>query len=209
MTNKPSGEFNPLSLPSLAESVVTALMRQPVHPLPPEETFPGSGIYAIYMLHPLDPYTRLADYNDPSSDRFDWPVYVGKAVPHGSRKGGVEFEAGTGRAIYTRLRQHGNSVAAATNLDEENFRCRFLVTAPVWIRLAESVVIDRYQPVWNAVLDGFGNHDPGGRRATQHRSKWDVLHPGRQWAEKLADPETTQAQVGAEVRAFLDAHDPD
>lgn len=208
MTSKQSGEFNPLSLPSLAESVVTALMRQPVHPLPPEETFLGSGIYAIYMVNPSDPYGRLAEYNDPSEDRFDWPVYVGKAVPKGSRKGGVEFGAGTERAIYSRLRQHGNSVAAASNLDPTNFRCRFLVTAPVWIRLAESVVINRYQPVWNAVVDGFGNHDPGKRRATQHRSKWDVLHPGRHWAEKLASPDVDQAQVEVEVRTFLGTHEP-
>ncbi len=32
------------------------------------------------------------------------------------------------------------------------------------------------------------NNDPGGRRATQFRSSWDTLHPGRAWAEKLVRP---------------------
>jgi hypothetical protein len=49
------------------------------------------------------------------------------------------------------------------------------------------------------VIDGFGNRDPGKRRATQYRSPWDVLHPGRLFAEKLADggatPETLLARL--------------
>jgi hypothetical protein len=49
------------------------------------------------------------------------------------------------------------------------------------------MMIEQFKPVWNLVIDGFGNKDPGRRRATQYRSSWDVLHPGRQFAEKLAD----------------------
>jgi hypothetical protein len=40
-------------------------------------------------------------------------------------------------------------------------------------------MIEQFRPIWNLVIDGFGNKDPGKRRATQYRSLWDVLHPGR------------------------------
>ncbi|MCH7942879.1 MAG: Eco29kI family restriction endonuclease [Proteobacteria bacterium] len=112
-------------------------------------------------------------------------------------------------AVYLHgIGQHAQSIDAAANLNSSNFRCRFLITAPVWIRLAESVVISRYQPVWNAVVDGFGNHDPGGRRATQHRSRWDVFHPGRAWAEKLASPPVTPDEIKGDIKAFLGANGP-
>jgi len=35
------------------------------------------------------------------------------------------------------------------------------------------------------VIDGLGNHDPGAGRYNQQRSPWDVIHPGRPWAQKL------------------------
>jgi len=43
----------------------------------------------------------------------------------------------------------------------------------------------RYNPLWNSHIDGFGNHDPGKGRYEQAKSEWDVLHPGRVWAERL------------------------
>jgi hypothetical protein len=49
----------------------------------------------------------------------------------------------------------------------------------------EAELIRRYKPLWNTVVDGFGNHDPGSGRYDQARSEWDVLHPGRPWAERL------------------------
>ena len=47
------------------------------------------------------------------------------------------------------------------------------------------MLIRHFQPVWNQVIDGFGNHDPGKGRNQQRRSVWDTLHPGREWAGKL------------------------
>ncbi len=43
----------------------------------------------------------------------------------------------------------------------------------------------RYNPLWNSHIDGFGNHDPGKGRYEQAKSEWDVLHPGRVWADRL------------------------
>jgi hypothetical protein len=40
------------------------------------------------------------------------------------------------------------------------------------------------QPLWNVAIDGFGNHDPGRGRYEQAKSDWDVIHPGRPWAER-------------------------
>ena len=53
--------------------------------------------------------------------------------------------------------------------------------------MGENMLIESFKPVWNVALDGFGNKDPGKRRATQYKSPWDVVHPGRHFAEKLAD----------------------
>lgn len=39
--------------------------------------------------------------------------------------------------------------------------------------------------IWNTTVTGFGNHDPGSGRYNQARSSWDVLHPGRPWADRL------------------------
>jgi len=54
------------------------------------------------------------------------------------------------------------------------------------------MLIEKYKPLWNTVLDGFGNHDPGSGRYKQQVSPWDVLHPGRSWAAKLQDGKAVQ-----------------
>lgn len=51
----------------------------------------------------------------------------------------------------------------------------------------EGVLIRHFQPVWNQIIDGFGNHDPGSGRYQQKRSVWDLLHPGRRWASLLTN----------------------
>ncbi len=72
-------------------------------------------------------------------------------------------------------------------MDLGDFFVRHLVVDDIWIPLGENMLIETFKPVWNQVIDGFGNNTPGARRITQHRSPWDVLHPGRLFAEKLAD----------------------
>ncbi len=61
-----------------------------------------------------------------------------------------------------------------------------------------------HSPVWNRALDGFGNKDPGRRRATQYRSPWDLLHPGRRFAEKLADSGLSMDFLAKRVGDYLD-----
>jgi hypothetical protein len=73
----------------------------------------------------------------------------------------------------------------------------------IWIPLGESLLIARFAPVWNSLVDGFGNHDPGKGRYEGLKPRWDVLHPGRAWAVKCqARPETSE-QIIIDVERYL------
>jgi len=184
--------YNPLAKENLGESVAESLLRAPVSRLSDTGHLVGAGVYAIYYTGDFAPYAPLKARN--MDNRFEQPIYVGKAVPRGARKGGLGFDAGKGTALRDRLRQHAASVEQASNLNLADFHYQALTVDDIWIPLGENVVIEKFQPLWNRVIDGFGNKDPGRRRATQYRSSWDVLHPGREFTEKLAaNPRTVDA----------------
>ncbi len=184
--------FNPLDKRNLGESVARALLKQAVGQLPPPEKFLGAGIYAIYYTGTLKAYRAVAEQN--RDNKFERPIYVGKAVPPGARKGGFGLSTAPGPALFKRLNEHKASISAAENLSIGDFSCRYLVSDDIWIPLGESLLIESFQPLWNVLIDGFGNHATGKRRATQYRSRWDTLHPGRAWAAKLpANPEKPAA----------------
>ena len=82
--------FNPLDKRNLAESVACAMLQRPISKLPPNP-FIGAGIYAIYYTGNFPMYEKIAIKNRNGS--FAQPIYVGKAVPAGARKGG--FGLGT------------------------------------------------------------------------------------------------------------------
>jgi hypothetical protein len=108
-----------------------------------------------------------------------------------------------GTVLCGRLREHADSISAADNLDVADFSCCYLVTDDIWIPLAESVLIEVFRPVWNKLIDGFGNHDPGKGRLQQQRSPWDSLHPGRAWAKRLQPNPKSQEQLLALVKDFF------
>jgi len=60
-----------------------------------------------------------------------------------------------------------------------------------------------FSPIWNRLIDGFGNHDPGSGRYRQQRSPWDVLHPGRGFAEKLQPHSKTDTDLLEAVAEFV------
>jgi hypothetical protein len=165
------------------------------------EQFHGVGIYAIYYVGHFKPYAELAARN--RLNQFTAPIYVGKAVPKGARKGGGVGDSNKSRALFDRLREHAESIESVENLDINDFFCRFLVVDDIWIPLGESLLIAKFAPVWNAVLDGFGNHDPGKGRYNGLRPKWDVVHPGRVWAERCAARIETQEQIGREITEYF------
>ena len=188
----PQQPYNPLDKKNLGVSVTDALLQREAVRLPPDR-FDGAGVYAIYYTGDFEPYQKIAAAN--RQHRFRQPVYVGKAVPRGRRKGGLDSTENPGPVLSARLGQHARSIDQANNLDLKDFWCRHLVVDDIWIPLGESLLIERFAPVWNKLIDGFGNHDPGGGRRNQARSLWDVLHPGRPWADRLQPGVLTSEEI--------------
>jgi hypothetical protein len=192
--------FNPLDKRHLGESVADALLDATVQSLPPEQFF-GAGVYALYYTGSFPAYRQLVEDN--KGNEFSCPIYVGKAVPAGARKGGLGWGVEHGQALYKRLSEHAESVNAVQNLALSDFYCRFLVVDDIWIPLAESMLIEKFKPIWNRALDGFGNHDPGRGRYNGMKPQWDCLHPGREWAEKLRAGAFTKEQLETRVSEYL------
>ncbi len=195
--------YNPLDKKNLGASVAEALLEQPVHPLGKVKPFRGAGIYAIYYVGDFPAYMPLVARN--RGNKFEVPIYVGKAVPAGARKGGFGLDAEPGHVLYGRLSEHAESIELARNLELKDFFCRYLVVDDIWIPLGESLLIVTFAPVWNKVVDGFGNHDPGSGRYSGMRPLWDVLHPGRGWAAKCQPRPETSAQISERLKAYLKA----
>jgi hypothetical protein len=193
--------YNPLDKQNLGASVAEALLGRKVHPLGSISRFNGAGIYAIYFTGNFPAYSALVKRNQ--DDQFEAPIYVGKAIPEGGRKGGGKSEEGTTRALYSRLNDHAKSIRASTNLSIEDFHCRYLVVDDIWIPLGESLLIAKFAPVWNSLVDGFGNHDPGSGRYQGMRPRWDVLHPGRDWAEKCKPRDESADEIVADIASYL------
>lgn len=192
--------FNPLDKKNLGASVAEALLSKDVHSLGTLHSFDGAGIYAIYYTGTFKPYERLALLN--RNEQFLLPIYVGKAVPKGARIGG-DLEAKPGKVLFQRLKEHAESIRSAENLDIEDFYCRFLVVDDIWIPLGESLIIARFTPVWNSLVEGFGNHDPGKGRHNGMRPRWDVIHPGRIWAGRLAERKEQAKDIEDDAANYL------
>ena len=135
--------YNPLDRAALGESVERSLLAAACGPLPPGPRFRGAGIYALYYHGSFEPYERL------SSPTCERPIYIGKAVPPGSRKGGVGLRhRPRNRSVQSietsRSKHHGRS-----EFGDPGFSCRYLVVDDIWIPLGESVAIQRFLPLWN------------------------------------------------------------
>ena len=195
--------FNPLDKKNLGASVAEAMLEQTPIPLGQLNRFRGSGIYAIYYVGDCEAYEPLAVRNRDGA--FRHPIYVGKAVPSGARKGGGvgDISLEDGQPLYKRLREHAESISAASDLNLSDFFCRFLVVDDIWIPLGESLLIAKFTPIWNVLIDGFGNHNPGKGRFAGMRPRWDVLHPGRDWALKCGERIETRQNIIADALNFF------
>jgi len=197
--------YKPLEKVNLGISVAQAMLAQDAQPLHDLLPFSGAGIYALYYHGDFAAYGKLADINQTQGATV--PIYVGKAIPEGGRKG-VTLPVGVSgarltRTLYRRLMEHAESIRA-TSLSINHFSCRYLVVDDIWIPLGESLLITRFSPLWNLLVDGFGNHDPGKGRYNGFAPKWDVLHPGRAWAPRCRPRVETAEQIAAEVASWLD-----
>ena len=183
---------------SVVDEAIEFFDETPIHELPPPDSFVGPGVYALYYLGGFDLYASL---NQETSRQ---PIYVGKAVPPGWRT--ARLQETNAPVLYRRLREHAKSIQQTTNLEVDDFRCRFMILSGIESDLVvpvEAELIRRYGPLWNSVIDGFGNHDPGSGRYNQAKSEWDVLHPGRPWAERLTGASPVLDDIVAQVQRSL------
>jgi len=194
--------YNPLEKENLGKSVAESLLNSSPIPLGKLKTFSGAGIYAIYDTGDFPTSFPLTKLNA-SPQELKAPIYVGKAIPTGGRKGVIDPEiSAKGQKLYKRLDEHRKSIDDATNLKIEDFWFRNLVVDDVWIPLGESLIIQHYHPLWNLVVDGFGNHNPGSGRFAGKRSSWDTIHPGRSWAEQCAPSKLTEDEILEQISKF-------
>jgi hypothetical protein len=173
----------------------------PLQILPPPNSFTGGGVYALYYLGGYGLYSNLVKLNQMDCK---YPIYVGKAVPPGWRTGRVGVSETPD--LFGRLREHHRNLQQVNNLESADFQCRFMILNEVESDLVvpvEASLIRYYKPLWNMVVDGFGNHDPGSGRYNQSKSEWDVLHPGRVWAERLTGVEPVLSDIITKVQAHL------
>lgn len=132
-----------------------------------------------------------------------FPIYVGKAIPKGGRKGTALDASLDSDALSKRLQEHAASITSVPSLAIQDFSFRSLIVDDIWISLGEAFVIQKFQPLWNQVVEGFGNHDPGTGRYEGKRPLWDELHPGRNWAQRCSPPKITMPELLAKVDTYM------
>jgi hypothetical protein len=175
----------------------------PVHILPPQTRFHGTGVYAIYYTGKNEYYKEIYNQN---RLEFHQPIYVGKAVPSGWRQARDTKMGLPTYELVGRLREHSKSITQVANLEKSDFFCRFMILedgANHLIGTVEAALIRYYKPIWNTKIDGFGNHDPGSGRYNQAKSEWDIIHPGRLWAEKCIGHSSTIDRVEAKIADYF------
>ena len=82
--------YNPLEKANLAASIVRAILESPVKSLSETSHLIGAGVYVIYYTGKLKCYASVAAEN--RGGKFAQPIYIGKAIPKGGRKGGLSHE---------------------------------------------------------------------------------------------------------------------
>ena len=133
--------YNPLDKVNLARSIETELLVSLPSPLTSLGNLKGAGVYAIYYVGDFEPYAPLRLAN--TDGIFQSPIYIGKAIPKGGRKGGLSFDSATsglGRSLADRLGQHAQSIIETQNLKVNDFFVRYLVVDDIWIPDRKSVV---------------------------------------------------------------------
>jgi len=177
----------------------------PVYQIPPPEKFLGAGVYSLYFTGKEPIYEAISARNRTS---YDLPIYVGKAVPSGWRQAReIGLDKPVSSVLYSRIREHGKSIDISENLSLSGFQCRFMILEKAesdLIGTIEAALIRFYRPLWNSFIDGFGNHDPGKGRYNQAKSEWDVLHPGRSWANRCLGKPAELHRIEAKLKTYED-----
>jgi hypothetical protein len=186
---------------AIIKEAIDFLYQTPAYQLPPPDPFIGTGVYSLYYVGKSELYQKIACVNIAECEQ---PIYVGKAVPRGWRtaRGGDEENS----TLIQRLREHARSINQGSGLDIKDFKCRFMILKgdeSSMITIVEAALIRKYRPLWNTVVDGFGNHAPGKGRYNQAISEWDALHPGRSWVKKQTGQPPDLEKVKAKIKEAL------
>lgn len=169
----------------ILKNAVVHLSDSPRHPFRDLGEIYGNGVYAIYHDGPYHLYDWVAIDNSS-------PIYIGKAVPRGWRSSRVGNPDSFN--LYKRLSDHRNSISQAENLSVANFSYKYVILNPDLIASVEAEAIRAFSPMWNSAIEGFGNHNVGRNRLGQEKSEWDVLHPGRPWADQMNGPDSDEVE---------------
>lgn len=173
--------FDPLAVENVGVTLAVELLEQPLFSLPPSEPFVGAGVYALYYVGQHSAYAEIVEL-DHGTGGSKYPIYIGSAVRENAKQG-FKLRASAKARLHTRLKHHAESIRSVmeggldSDLQLEDFRCRFLILNDAYVTLAESVLIATFRPAWNGM--GFGSKVVGIRREGQVPSLWDSLHPGR------------------------------
>ncbi|MBF0178239.1 MAG: Eco29kI family restriction endonuclease [Magnetococcales bacterium] len=188
----------------LVKDAVRFFNGTPVHTLPPPENFTGTGVYALYYTGKCNYYERYAQLNRLA---YSHPIYVGKAVPKGWRQARTsDIPSQQSNELYRRLMEHSRNIEHGSGIEIDEFMCRFAIfeaTGSDMIGTIEAALIKINMPLWNTMLDGFGNHDPGKGRYQQSKSEWDVIHPGREWANRCQGVTRNKEQILSDIRNHM------
>lgn len=160
-----SENFNPLDDKNIQKLFLSELDNKEFKTFDCIQSVTGQGVYVIWASEL--PY----DFDK------EKPVYIGKAVSPGGRKG--DTGRFTSSPLKKRLLEHMKSIQKATNLNVANFKFKTISLDEHWTVYAEQLFIKTLNPLWNKNYDGFGNHAVGATRSEQKSSKWDATHPGR------------------------------
>ena len=172
--------------------------------LPLTEPFSDAGVYSLYYFGNFENYRPLANINKNAKTLKEFfPIYVGKAVPKGSRT--ARTKTSIEQTLFKRLEEHTKSIESAQNLDLNDFKCRFAILRDNEVDLIvplEAALIRQYAPLWNSTVSGFGIHHPGSGRYGQKKSEWDTLHPGRYFADKLTGKELNLDEIKKKILEY-------
>jgi hypothetical protein len=188
---------------SVVSSAVSFFESTPIMKFPVSEEFFGAGVYGLYYKGNYQLYKKYLELNTPV---FKVPIYIGKAVPGGWRKGRTNLNKEKTTNLLRRLREHENSISYCEELKVQDFSYRFVILGEEELDLIstiESTLIRKYKPLWNNVVDGFGNHTPGEGRFEQARSEWDVLHRGRPWANRCRGKEPDIKMIKEDIAEYF------
>jgi hypothetical protein len=198
----PQYVFDPSHPQVIGELIARTLLLQKPQPLNSIGRFYGSGVYAIYYRGDFPAYAPIS-----ASDN---PIYVGKADPATLRAETVQEQ---GYGLSARFKDHRKSLMAATNLEVNDFDCRYLVVKSAWQETAENNLIELFKPIWNnetKICYGFGKHGDAAKTRSNRRSPWDTLHPGRKWAltsDNVPNEKSVQ-QILSEIAGHFSKYPP-